>query len=248
MKRIKRFYDVVSVSRVKSNQFGLLLDGKVVRTPLGNPLTFPSEGIGAAIATEWQLQKEFLTPNTMPMNTVLMTYLDVDSKMKREDKVSQISKFLQTDTLRFPCVKPESKLKTEQKRRWKKTEQFLASEFGIVMSKVKDGGFLIPSTIAAEIGEFNAKVFDRYDLLNLTLLETAAKYLKSCSVGVALVEGAVSPQEAFEAAYVEELCQQEKWGLVEGEHDVHNAETLLWLNGVSLLATVLKRGGSAAPS
>jgi chaperone required for assembly of F1-ATPase len=63
--------------------------------------------------------------------------------------------------------------------------------------------------------------------------------LKSGSIGIALLEGALTPKDAFEAAYVEEIVQRREWGEVEGDHDLNDAETMLWLNGIRLLNNCL---------
>jgi chaperone required for assembly of F1-ATPase len=234
MKRIKRFYDTVSIAPVAEGRFGLLLNGKRVRTPLGEQLVFPNEGTAVAVATEWQLQKDFIVPNTMPMSTILMTYIDIDSKAVREDKLAQIGRFLQTDTLRFPDLNKESELWKLQAERWSPIIAYMNSR-GASLTR-STTGFGLPAEANAEVQVVKETILTSYDMMKLTMLETAAKYLKSGSIGIGLIEGAVTPTQAFEAAYVEELSQRTNWGLVEGDHDVNDAETLLWLNGISILA------------
>ena len=234
MKRIKRFYDSVSIAPSREGKFGLLLNGKTVKTPLGEHLLFPNEAVASAVATEWQLQKEFVVPNTMPMSTIMMTYIDIDSKANRTDKLEQINRFLQTDTLRFPDSKKDSKLWKLQKEKWEPILSFMDSRGTPISQSLS--GFGLPLETEAEVKAINESILSSYDMLKLTMLETAAKYLKSGSTGIGLIEGVVSPSQAFEAAYVEELSQRAEWGLVEGDHDVNDAETLLWLNGISILA------------
>ena len=232
MKRLGRFYKTVSIEPV-GGMFQLLLDGKPVRTPMRNLLTFESEGVASAVASEWQIQSKFIVPNTMPMSTIITTFLDVDSQITREEKIGQISKFFQTDTIRFPASEPL--LAAAQAREWAPVHRYIESK-QLVLTPCAE--FSVPDNTHIEVANICGKALSTYDQLGLTLLETAAKYLKSASVGLALIEGAVTPNEAWRAAYVEEIFQRENWGLVEGDHDVHDAETLLWLNGVALLAIV----------
>jgi chaperone required for assembly of F1-ATPase len=102
-------------------------------------------------------------------------------------------------------------------------------------------GIAVPAGAEVEIATINREILaeDRFDPLRLTVLETAAKYLKSGSIGIALLEGALTPKDAFEAAYVEEIVQRREWGEVEGDHDLNDAETMLWLNGIRLLNNCL---------
>ena len=238
MKRLKRFYDKVSVKCVEKDLYHLLLDSRTVRTPLGGTLSFKSEGIASAVGSEWEIQGEFVIPNSMPMNSIMMTFLDVDSKLGRGEKEKQISRFLQTDTLRFPAEKSDSALARAQGKYWEKPKTFLRETMKLELTR--GNAFSVPSSTDAEIAEIRERILSKYDGLDLTLLETGAKFLKSGSLAIALIEGAVTAEEAWQAAYAEELSQRENWGLVEGEHDYHDAETLLWLNGVGLLASLKK--------
>ena len=239
MKRIKRFYDTVSISNIPQTcQYNLLLNNKTVKTPLGELLVFPSEGIASAVAMEWELQTEFVIPNTMPINTIMMTYIDVDSKILKKEKLDQIRRFLQTDTIRFPHLDPTSPLVSAQQQYWSKLESYLATR-GITMTKSLNG-IAIPPETDAEIEKINSEILSQYDPLKLTMLEVASKYLKSGTIGIGLLDGVLTPSEAFKAAYVEEICQRQEWGEVEGDHDINDAETMLWLNGISILGKLVK--------
>ena len=238
MKRVKKFYESVRIERTPSGLFELLLDGRSVRTPLGAKLQLGNEGLACAVATEWELQTKFVVPNTMPINTIVMTNIDIDSKLDRREKLEQINRFFQTDTIRFPDLNVESNLFKDQKAKWTPVIRFLGDR-GVAVSQSATG-FGIPESTSQEIAEIHEKIVDSYDSLTLTMLETGAKYLKSGCISLSLIEGVLTPQEAFEAAYIEELTQRKDWGLVEGDHDLGDAETNLWLNGIHLLALVTK--------
>lgn len=241
MKRIPRFYKDVSVG-IDSNtkRFNLLLDGKTVKTPLGESFQLESDLIASAITTEWKHQEDFLVPNTMPMSTMMMTYIDIDSKISRKDKLHQISRFLLTDTIRFPDENLESTLAKEQERVWQPVLNFFTSAYGIPISQ-SPVGFGIPEGSQEEVHKINNLILsdERYCGLRLTILETAAKYLKSGSIGISLLEGALTPDSAFQAAYVEEIVQRREWGECEGDHDLNDAETMLWLHGIDVLNSCL---------
>ena len=241
MKRIPRFYKDVTVGiDSMTKKYNLLLDGKTVKTPLGEPLQFASELIASAVSTEWKHQEEFVVPNTMPMSSMTMTYIDIDSKMDRQDKLAQFNRFLMTDTIRFPQEDRNSALSKEQAMAWEPVIGFFKSKYGIQISQ-SESGFGVPPGSDEEIKLVNEMILseNRYDGLRLTILETAAKYLKSGSVGIALLEGALNPERAFQAAYVEEIVQRREWGEVEGDHDLNDAETMVWLHGIDVLNSCL---------
>jgi chaperone required for assembly of F1-ATPase len=240
MKRIKRFYDTVAVGQIEPGRFNLLLNNKAVKTPLGENLSFATRGIAAAVATEWELQDEYVIPNTMPINTILMTHIDIDSKLRREEKLQQINRFIQTDTLRFPDTDMRGRLFSAQIETWEKVLSYIRSR-GVEFSQ-SPNGIALPEKVEEDIELINKIFVERYDSVQLSILETASKYLKSGSTAIGLLDGVLTPIEAFEAAYVEELCQRKEWGLVEGDHDIADAETMLWLNGISLLSEIVRRG------
>merc|ERR1712194_640167 len=64
----------------------------------------------------------------------------------------------------------------------------------------------------------------------LCALEIATSTAKSLIVAMALLDRAdVMPEDALRWALLEEHFQIERWGLIEGEHDVAHQEALLWL-------------------
>src|ERR1700716_1470449 len=64
--RRKRFYAHAGVVDAPDG-LAITLDDKSVRTPSGRPLVAPTREIAAAIVTEWDSQKEFIDPLTMPL-------------------------------------------------------------------------------------------------------------------------------------------------------------------------------------
>ena len=62
----KRFYEKVSLKKFE-NGFGLYLDGKQYKTPLGTPIVIHSKSLALAVASEWVSQKEFMNSHSMPI-------------------------------------------------------------------------------------------------------------------------------------------------------------------------------------
>src|ERR1700709_220934 len=64
--RRKRFYAQAGIAEIPKG-FGIILDGKPVRTPSRRLLAAPKREIAEAIAAEWDAQKETIDPTTMPL-------------------------------------------------------------------------------------------------------------------------------------------------------------------------------------
>jgi len=68
------------------------------------------------------------------------------------------------------------------------------------------------------------------DEWELSALEIATSTAKSLVVATALLDRAdIEAKDALRLALLEEHFQIERWGLVEGEHDVAHNEALMWL-------------------
>ena len=62
----RRFYSEVTTGPTEGG-FGILLDGKPVRTPAKLPLVVPTPALAEALAAEWRAQGDLVEPDTMPM-------------------------------------------------------------------------------------------------------------------------------------------------------------------------------------
>src|SRR4051812_38143448 len=71
----RRFYKTATIAPVEGG-WGILLDGKALRSPAKRPFVLPTEGLAAAIAEEWQAQEEKIDPHTMPLMQFAATAID----------------------------------------------------------------------------------------------------------------------------------------------------------------------------
>src|SRR5205823_173154 len=63
---MRRAYTRVETRKVDGG-WGVALDGRPMRTPGKNELVLPSKALAAAIAAEWDAQREEIHPATMPL-------------------------------------------------------------------------------------------------------------------------------------------------------------------------------------
>lgn len=78
--------------------FGITLDGRTMKTPLGQKLAVPSESLAYAIASEWDAQVKYLQPTNMPLMTLACTALDQAAHHPYAYQ-EQSLRFLPTDTV-----------------------------------------------------------------------------------------------------------------------------------------------------
>src|SRR4051794_25146516 len=71
----KRFYKAAAPLPTE-NGYVLALDGRPAHTPGKTPIAVRSEALAEAIAAEWNAQREFIDPTSMPLTRLVNTALD----------------------------------------------------------------------------------------------------------------------------------------------------------------------------
>lgn len=82
-----------------SEWYGVTLDNRILKTPMGQTLAVPSQNLAFGIAAEWDAQAKYLQPSAMPLMTLACTALDQVAH-DPEGYRQQCLKFLPTDTVR----------------------------------------------------------------------------------------------------------------------------------------------------
>jgi chaperone required for assembly of F1-ATPase len=104
--RRKRFYAQAGVTETPKG-FGIALDDKPARTPLRRLLTAPTREIAEALAAEWDAQKEFIDPMTMPATRLANSV--IDAVAGRVDAVADdITKYFHSDMLFYRAGHPDA--------------------------------------------------------------------------------------------------------------------------------------------
>lgn len=224
-KPMKRFYKGASVKQVEgSTAWSVTLDGKAVRTPKGSPLQLPSLTLAEAVAEEWESQGDKVLPLEMPMTTLGCTALD----LVRPDPAACIDRllpYLETDTV---CFEDENERLAElQLQEWGPLREWFGQHFGVSLGTAR--GLAVPQHREGTLDAVGSQLCKR-DEWELCALEVATTTAKSLIVAAALLERpSVDAEQALRWALLEEHFQIERWGLVEGEHDVSHEDVLLWM-------------------
>ena len=96
----KRFYKSVAVT----DQLGIALDGRNVKTPLKAPLVLPTRALAEAVAAEWDAQIDVINPHAMPLTKLANTA--IDRAIAEKSKIAaEILEFAGSDMV---CYRAES--------------------------------------------------------------------------------------------------------------------------------------------
>jgi chaperone required for assembly of F1-ATPase len=203
---VRRFYKDVSVAP-EGDGFAVLLDGKPVKTPARAGLVLPTREIAEAVAQEWREQGEELEPAKMLRTKLANTALD-RVHMHRLDIIAELLGFAKNDLL---CYREDAsaELAARQKQNWDPLLEWAAANFGARL-KISTGIVHVaqdPDAILA----FERTLKAREDMA-LAAIHTATTVTGSLVLALALADGKLTSDQAFDLGHLDEFFQAERWG------------------------------------
>lgn len=201
----KRFYQRVDVED-NANGFSILLDGRAVRTPARNVLAAPAGALAEAIAKEWDEQKELIDPMLMPLTRLANSIID-GVATERAKVTAEIEKYLGSDLLCYRAEAPPG-LVARQAQAWDPLLAWARAALGARFVLVEGVNFVRqPQTALAA-----ATIAVPVDPWRLGALHVVTTLTGSALIALALAQGALSLDEAWAAAHVDEDWNMEFWG------------------------------------
>ena len=203
---MKRFYKQAAASPEEGG-VAILLDGRPVRTPAKNLLRVPTEELGEAIAGEWNAQGETIDPQSMPLTGLANAAID---RVAPDPGAfgRNLAQYGESDLLCYRAEGPQS-LVERQERHWDPLLGWARTRFGIEIETT--AGVMHrpqPPLTVERLGEAVA-ARGAFQLAGLAPLVTVAG---SLIIALALAEGAIGLETAWDSAMLDEAWQAEQWG------------------------------------
>lgn len=202
----RRFYKTASSAPVDGG-WGVLLDAKALRSPAKRPFVLPTVTLAQAIAEEWQAQGEKVDPHSMPLMQFAATAIDRLSD-NRAALADEIAGYGRSDLICYRAEEPPS-LARRQEETWQPLIAWAAERYDVALNVTT--GIVAVEQPAHTLATFR-RMLEACDLFALTALAGATGGAGSLVIALALMEGRLGPDEAADAALLEELFQAEKWG------------------------------------
>lgn len=206
MKIAKRFYKHAA-ARDTGSGFAVELDGRGVKTPAGKPLVLPTRALADAVAGEWNAQGDDIDPKSMKLMPLAGTALDRVPDV-RDGLIEGLLRYADTDLLCYRAAHPDD-LAVRQARAWQPLLDWAADELGARLN-VTEGVIAVAQDDAARRA-LRAQL-EPLDDLALTAMGEMVGITGSLVIGLALVKGRISVDEALVACHVDEDHQIEQWG------------------------------------
>ncbi len=204
--KLKRFYEEVAIVTVTGG-FEIKLDGKPLRSPEQNALHLPNTALSEALAQEWRVQGEEISPSTMPLTKLAFTAADRVTP-NRDAVIEQISAFANSDVICYRAPEPGELVK-RQKECWDPILHWADAELGAEMRTGEGIGYIAQDMDALDA--LTAAFSDKSDF-HLAALYSLAVIGNSLVIALAVAEGEIGAEDAFQCANCDELYQSEKWG------------------------------------
>ena len=207
MRSFQRFYTDAAAS-ARDDGYAVTLDGRPVKTPGARvDLTLPTEPLARVVAQEWADQGEQVEPRTMPLTALACTAHDV-AVPRRQDLVTGIARYAETDLVCYRAPQPKALAEREQAV-WQPLLDWLALSYDARLNTTTG---ILPVEQPEPAKQALRTAVERFDAMHLAALSSATHTAGSLVVGLALVEGRLTAAQAFEAAEVERTYQIEQWG------------------------------------
>jgi len=175
--------------------------------------------LALAVAKEWDSQTKFILPYMMPLMTLTTTVKDQlqTAQTIRPQLEEGMLQYFQSDTVCFRSPDSEDfRLKRAEAKHWDPILSWFNSRFGTNVQPT-DGLGLPRSDDDIDAVE---NYLDEQSDEAIAALDSLTISCKSFMLASAVLEGALSAEEACLAARVSEDAQIEDWGLAEGSHDI----------------------------
>ncbi len=203
---MKRFWTAVE-SQPEADGFAIVLDGKPLRLPGGTMLRVQGRAMAAAVADEWQAIEADFTWDLLPLTRLVGTAQDRIAP-DPAPVVAALAAYGETDLLCYRAEDP--RLAARQATAWDPMLEWVAERLGAPLRATV--GVMPVAQDAASLDALRA-VVTRQDAWALAGLGVMVPALGSLVLGLAVAEGLLAPAEAVAAAHVDEVFQQEFWGL-----------------------------------
>jgi len=202
----KRFYQDVTV-KDEGGGAALLLDGKTVRTPGKAKLVLPTRALAEAVAEEWRAQGERIDPVTMPLTKLANSAIDGVAG-REPDVIGDIVKHAASDLVCYRAHAPQG-LAEAQAEHWDQVLAWAKDALGAPL--VLSQGVVHVAQPQASLDRIEQAIQGR-DAFSLAALHVMTGLTGSALLALAVALGQMTPEQAWQAAHVDEDWQISNWG------------------------------------
>lgn len=203
---MKRFYREAAAAPAAAG-VAILLDGRPVRTPARHPVELPTEELAEAVAAEWCAQGDEIDPHAMPLTG--LANAAIDRVAPDPTAFAQgLARYAESDLLCYRAEGPRP-LVERQAAVWDPVLAWARRRYDVDFAVT--AGVIHTPQPASTIERLAAAVAAR-DPFRLAALSPLVTISGSLVIALALAEGEIGLDAAWNAAILDEAWQAEQWG------------------------------------
>ncbi|MBK8008213.1 MAG: ATPase [Rhizobiales bacterium] len=203
----KRFYKEATAGEADGT-FAVLLDGKSAKTPARKTLALPNKALALAVAAEWNAIEGEIDPAKLPLTRLANLAIDAIAAAP-QPVIDEIVQYSASDLVFYRAGEPEG-LVALQNERWNPVLDWAASKLNARFA-LAEGIVHVrqPDQSLAAVREAAEKLSRPFAL---GAAASATNIGGSALIALALANGALSGDEAWNAAHVDEQWSISQWG------------------------------------
>jgi chaperone required for assembly of F1-ATPase len=216
---VKRFWKSVEVER-EGGGWAVQLDGRPIRTPAQAPLIVPTEPLAQAMAEEWRAVESDVDPRAMPVTGLANAAID---RVAPEVPAfaGGLARYVEADLACYRSGWPPE-LAQRQSNAWDALLGWARRRYDVDFSTTSAVIHVPQPQATVERFAHAVASLDAFRLAGLSPLVTVGG---SLIAALAVLEKAITPEQAWEAVTIDERWQLEQWGSdVEAETALEHRE------------------------
>ncbi len=225
----KRFWTSADVAEHETG-FGVVLDGRPVRTPAKSPLIVPTAPLARAIAAEWEAQADRIDPTTMPFTRGANAAIDKVA-VQHGEVADMLADYGDSDLLCYRADSP-AELVARQSAAWDPMLDWAATQFGARLS-VHAGVMHVPQAPDA-LKRLRAEVH-AFDAFELAAFHDLVSLSGSLILGLAAARQQALAATIWDLSRIDEEWQRELWGADEEAQEVADRKKAAFLQAQTFL-------------
>ena len=201
----RRFYERASVIE-DEGAFCIALDHRVVKTPGGRTLASPRGVLAEALAAEWESQQDAIDPLKMPLTRLANSIIDGVAQ-SRSQVAAEVEKYLASDLVCYRADNPQG-LVERQAAAWDPVLNWASTLLGARFFL----GTGIKHIDQPREALCAARAAIPADPWRLGAVHSMTTLTGSALIALAVAQAALSLNQAWSAAHVDEDWNLELWG------------------------------------
>jgi chaperone required for assembly of F1-ATPase len=205
----RRLYERVAVedgAESGEHEFRIVLDGRPVKTPARRTLAAPTRALAEAIAAEWDAQRDVINPAKMPLTRLANSIIDGVADAVAA-VAAEVEKYLASDLLFYRAEGPDG-LVAREATAWDPVLGWACEALGARFVTAR--GMVHVAQPAPALALASAAIPRDHWLLGA--VHAITTLTGSALLAIALARGALTIDQAWAAAHVDEDWNMAFWG------------------------------------